>query len=128
MADSEQHRRPEVEGYVVYALTDPRDGSIRYVGRTSNLAGRLASHESEGRRVVEHPSENPRKCEWLRELRREGLRFGVCILQRSRNGAENCHDEAQWIVSGLYLKWPLTNRPLAKHVRLVAAASAESAQ
>jgi hypothetical protein len=112
VADANSDRRA-VGRFVVYGLVDPRDGSIRYVGRTGNLEGRLASHTSEGRRAVPHPHENPRKCEWLRELRRAGLTFGVVILERTRSGWEHCAAEEDWIRIGFQSGWPLTNRPQA---------------
>jgi len=30
--------------YYIYALRDPRDNGVRYVGRTKNLKGRLQQH------------------------------------------------------------------------------------
>ena len=127
-ARSNEAASPEAHasGLVVYALIDPRDGSIRYVGQTQNLEKRLAAHASEGRRTVPHPNENPRKCEWLRELRRAGLSFGVCVLERSDRRSENCASEEWWIETGCALDWPLTNR-IGKRVRDVVAAITTSA-
>lgn len=53
-------------GYTIYALIDPRDNSIRYIGITNNPDQRLDEHLS-GR------GNNPPKREWVYELRRLGL-------------------------------------------------------
>lgn len=53
-------------GYVIYALIDPRDGALRYIGITNNPDQRLEEHLS-GR------GNNPLKREWIYELRRIGL-------------------------------------------------------
>lgn len=47
----------------VYALGDPRDGEIRYVGYTVDLFRRLSLHRSETKRG--HPN---RVYQWLREI------------------------------------------------------------
>lgn len=52
--------------YHVYALIDPRDGSIRYVGLTSDPRQRLWCHLSE--------RTNAGKWAWMCELKERGLR------------------------------------------------------
>lgn len=54
--------------YYIYTLIDPRDGSIRYVGRTKNPAMRLKSHAGSSYGY------NPRPMvDWILELKGEGL-------------------------------------------------------
>jgi len=52
--------------YTIYALIDPRDGSIRYIGITDNPAQRIKEH-------LRGRGGNPLKREWVYELRRLGL-------------------------------------------------------
>lgn len=58
----------------IYALKDPRDGVIRYVGKTKNaLSKRLTAHRNEKRQT--------RKCRWLAKLRRDGVEPAVVVLE-----------------------------------------------
>lgn len=51
----------------VYTLTDPRDGSVRYVGCTGNPRTRYNSH------VSRTNTRNRKRTKWVKELRRHGL-------------------------------------------------------
>jgi predicted GIY-YIG superfamily endonuclease len=50
----------------IYVLFDPRDQTARYVGRSRDVRKRLSTHLSDVR------TSNPRRFDWLRELRRQG--------------------------------------------------------
>lgn len=50
----------------IYALRDPRDGAIRYIGKASNSARRLKEHMREVRRRTP-------LYDWIAKLRTEGL-------------------------------------------------------
>jgi hypothetical protein len=57
----------------LYALTDPRDGTVRYIGQTTrSLAARLAGH-------LTKPA--PRVGAWIAELLNEGLEPGIVSLR-----------------------------------------------
>lgn len=56
----------------VYALTDP-DGTVRYVGKSTNPGGRIACHASAGGSAVGVRS-------WIRALRASGREPGLVIL------------------------------------------------
>jgi hypothetical protein len=56
-------------GKDIYALVDPRSGKERYVGAAADPARRLDAHIREARGRCE-----TEKCQWIRELDREGLR------------------------------------------------------
>src|SRR5260370_18737051 len=58
-------------GYTIYALIDPRDSSIRYIGITDNPDQRLKEH-------LRGRGGNPPKRNWVYELRQLGL---VPIMQ-----------------------------------------------
>lgn len=75
----------------IYALSDPRDFSVRYVGRTVNLRARLAGHQ--------HPDSHydpSARFAWIKELRALGLKPVPMLLEecRSEDAAER---EALWI-------------------------------
>lgn len=59
----------------IYALIDPRDNRIRYVGKADEPQQRLSSHVSGCRR------ENYRSSKWIRELLDLGLRPRLEILE-----------------------------------------------
>jgi hypothetical protein len=60
--------------FEIYALCDPRDGAIRYVGKANNSKKRLASHLRDARR------RNSPVHVWLRKLTGLGLSPELRIL------------------------------------------------
>ena len=52
----------------IYALCDPRDLSVRYIGKANNPILRLRTHKNEA--LNKHRSH---KCNWIRALLKEGL-------------------------------------------------------
>lgn len=73
----------------IYGLADPRDGRIRYVGRTVNVDARLVAHQ--GART-----ENTAKRSWIAELRRAGL--APTLKQLETCTEESCGTvEQRWI-------------------------------
>lgn len=51
----------------IYALVDPRDQAVRYIGQTTNLVARLSGHNNE------HPSKPTHKNNWIKALKKLGL-------------------------------------------------------
>jgi hypothetical protein len=76
--------------WYVYALKDPRDGAVRYVGTTRNPKERLRGHLDE--------QSDSRKAAWIADLRTCGLTAEMCILE-SGDGARNeqARCERHWI-------------------------------
>lgn len=76
--------------WYVYALKDPRDGSIRYVGTTINLHRRMKRHLRERNRTP--------KCAWVRELQTLNLEPEVEILESGDgdNAGQDCAEQ-RWI-------------------------------
>ena len=62
----------------VYALKDPRDDSVRYVGTTRNAKERFRGHLGE--------RSTGRKAAWIAELRTLELAPEVCILESGDGG------------------------------------------
>jgi predicted GIY-YIG superfamily endonuclease len=76
--------------YYVYALAEPTNNEIRYVGITNNLNIRLASHlcRDEG---------NP-KSNWVYELRCKGLKPIMIVLDTAENKKEGLKKESLKII------------------------------
>lgn len=66
--DFEFYETPETgRSWSIYALVDPRDRRVRYVGWAYNVQRRLADHIYESRRLQTH------KARWIRQLAACGL-------------------------------------------------------
>lgn len=61
----------------IYGLIDPRDGEIRYIGKTKNPKTRLSGHITESKK---NNSDNYR-LKWLRKLSKLGLSPGIIFLK-----------------------------------------------
>ncbi len=68
---------------VIYVLKDPRNGEVRYVGKTNNLERRLDHHIREAKK-----REKTYKARWIRGLLAEGIKPVAEVL-------ETC-DESTW--------------------------------
>jgi hypothetical protein len=74
IAQLREREAQRVRGWI-YRLTDPRDGSVRYVGQTRrSLPGRLAEHLSK-------PTNNGMD-RWFRQLQRAGLAPAIEGIQQ----------------------------------------------
>jgi hypothetical protein len=89
------------DGYgAVYALVDPRNNAVRYVGQTVTLlTNRLAGHLA---------SKNPGIRAWTRELRQLGLRPTIRVI-RHVPLADLGTAEAQAIANHAWDGWDLLN-------------------
>jgi hypothetical protein len=74
--------------FIVYGLIDPRNGQLRYVGKTTQLSRRMHYHASKARGGVRR-----HVYDWLRSLSRAGCRPEVQVLESC--GAETDLDEAE---------------------------------
>lgn len=84
----------------IYALRDPRSGAIRYVGQTRcPLNKRLSEHI--------HCPTNRRAREWMRELRDQGLRPEIVLLE-TVDCADLSSREKFWIKEMHLRREPLT--------------------
>ena len=87
----------------IYGLVDPRDGRVRYIGKTSVGLKRPKSHLK--------PSGDTYKDRWVRSLRRVGAIFKIRILESVEHEEDLNAAERKWITHfrGLYGR-VLTNR------------------
>jgi predicted GIY-YIG superfamily endonuclease len=90
----------------VYALTDPRDSSTRYVGITNNLNSRYIAH-------LQGVPNNAEKNTWIREVLAEQLFPTIQILERfsgSLARQKALIAERHWILEAQRQGCPLLNR------------------
>lgn len=76
--------------YTIYALADPRDGSIRYIGITYNVYSRMRQHSR-------CAGENARKNAWIQELQSLQLMFVMWSLEKTTTIEEALARELYWI-------------------------------
>lgn len=63
----------------IYALVDPRDGTVRYVGQTNHPRRRWTQHWESG---WSKGASNPRIAEWANDLDGLGLKFRLWTIVR----------------------------------------------
>lgn len=75
----------------IYALHDPRDGSLRYIGKTVNLKRRFYGHANE--RAPSH------KNHWIAQLKSLGLKPELRVLEVIENSDDRDwqEKEREWI-------------------------------
>lgn len=76
----------------IYALRDPRDGSVRYIGKAEDPAKRFRQHLQAGQ-LMRYQS---RKNSWLKSLLTQGFEPELDILDRVPADRANAA-ECQWI-------------------------------
>lgn len=85
----------------IYALIDPRDRSVRYVGQTNSL----------NRRYIEHCNTNKSTTKdlWLQELRNQGLKPDMALLEAVKRDKDAGFREKWWIRLAERSGWILDN-------------------
>lgn len=92
--------------FIVYALTDPRDGQVRYIGLSSSGLTRPRTHKDPGR-LKRDPGD---KADWISGLKEFGLTYGIVVLCALPSAEHLPAAEVFWIAEGRRRGWPLTNR------------------
>lgn len=95
--------------YGVYALVDPRDELVRYVGQTCDFALRLKQHLGSSRGIH---AVNPAKKQWLDELKSLNLFPVMLVLERNLTQDVAIKREATWVWRFLEQDMPLLNRKI----------------
>lgn len=89
----------------IYTLSDPRSGSIRYIGKTKNIQARLNAHISKAKaHHVDHHC-----ARWIRGLLAEGVTPHMSVLQELPSGADWQRAEADAITRHRAMGHELTN-------------------
>lgn len=87
----------------IYALINPEDSTVFYIGKANNPKRRLAYHIS-----IPKSDGNRHKKNKIKKILRRGYRPELRILEECTR--ENWKDrERYWIARGIELDWPLTN-------------------
>lgn len=77
---------------LIYGLTDPRSGEIRYVGKSTNGLERAKAHHSQVRN-----GEKSYKANWIRQLTKLGLDYGIVVLEKTLLPSDLGEAERRWI-------------------------------
>lgn len=73
----------------IYALIDPRNSKIRYIGKTVNLKARLQNQLNEKSKT--------HRCNWIQGLKKEGFKPIQKVLQTLNDGDDWESAEIRWI-------------------------------
>jgi hypothetical protein len=79
--------------YLVYGLFDPRNGELRYIGKSSSGIDRALRHANKS--VLD--KERTHKANWIRTLHALGLKYEAVALEHHSNHTELIEAEAFWI-------------------------------
>lgn len=77
---------------IIYGLTDPSDGQVRYVGKSMNGLLRPKAHAR-----LSQSKGSTYKDRWVRKLRRLGLNYGIVVLERGIPTEDLYDAEQRWI-------------------------------
>jgi hypothetical protein len=87
----------------VYALVDPRKSEVRYIGASCNIDRRYSQH------ISDRDKSNQGKQSWIDELKIQGLRPKLIILESGLEKARSLIRERYWIQIHLKKDAILTN-------------------
>lgn len=90
--------------FLIYALTCPRCGAVRYVGKSTAGMSRPRSHFAPS-----HLRPHNHRTAWLRSLKDAGLHYGILVLEEFSDADGINEAERRWIAHGRAAGWPLTN-------------------
>ncbi len=76
----------------MYALLDPRDGRVRYVGLSSSGLTRPRQHATSRAHARKYPVSL-----WAKKLRRAGVDYSVVVLERAEEYGQLQEQERFWI-------------------------------
>jgi transcriptional regulator with XRE-family HTH domain len=94
-----------VSKFIIYGLTDPLSGQLRYIGKSSGGLKRPKQHGMPSRLN----KEKGYKVNWIKSLHTMGLTYGVVVIQELDSIEEMDNLERQWINYFKALGCPLTN-------------------
>lgn len=93
----------------IYALIDPRNNEVRYIGQTKNRTIRYKQHKQD-------QDENAAKHEWIAEIKSLGLEPGYTILEEV-DWDQRLKREKHWIQHHQSLGATLTNQIVTGRAR-----------
>ena len=97
---------PEFDGIknLIYVLVDPRDGSFRYIGMSSQGMKRPRQHEYQAT-----SGKKSHKCSWIRQLLSAGIEYETRLLEAVDREEDLPAAEMKWISCYRGMGAPLTN-------------------
>lgn len=96
----------KVRNILIYALVDPRCGTKRYIGKSTNGLKRPRQHATPSSRKNDH---NPGKLRWLEELAGLGLTYSIVVLEYMIDVESVNAREMWWIAEARRQGAPLLN-------------------
>jgi hypothetical protein len=85
--------------FIVYALTDPRSGEVRYIGKSCS-----------GLKRPMHGTYSAHCASWIKSLLMQGMKYGIMVLGEFSNGVR-LGDYERWAIAyARGLGWRLTNQ------------------
>lgn len=79
--------------HLIYGLFDPRDGQLRYIGKSSSGLARPKEHLEPGRLALNKSWSG----NWIRKLIRYGLKYRISVIQEFAGGDHLNRAEMYWI-------------------------------
>lgn len=96
---------PKSTSFVVYGLYDPRDGELRYIGKSAFRLRRLRRHVWAAR----SHREQSHKARWIRQLIRLGHEPVILVLSECLSATDTSTSERAWIAAMRVVGARLTN-------------------
>lgn len=93
------------KNFIVYGLVDPRDGQIRYIGKSSYGMSRPLQHKAPHSLA----KDKTYKGHWIRQLLSLGLVYSVVVLRNCTTNEESCQAEKEEIKKAKENGFQLTN-------------------
>src|SRR5712675_2161734 len=91
--------------FLIYGLSDPRTGQLRYIGKSCRGLKRARSHAYPG-----YLSRDRTYCgNWIRSLQAEGKKYNIVVVQILPDSELLAEAESFWIGYFRRLGAPLTN-------------------
>lgn len=86
----------------VYALIDPRDSQVRYIGIARDVFKRYAQH-------LNYPHRNAENIEWINDLKASGTAPLLKVIEADISNQDIYEREKYWITHYIKIGAPLTN-------------------
>lgn len=92
--------------FIIYGLVDPRDGQLRYVGKSCSGKKRPSNTH---RRSLAGREGRTHKANWIFNLHESGFRPGIVVIQEFDSSEILSFAERHWIAYFRQMGCPLTN-------------------
>ncbi len=90
--------------YTVYALVDPRDNKVHYVGMTEDVYKRFINH------ITGRSGSNYEKNAWVHGMRNASVMVRMDVLEQTEDIGQAHIREMYWVNHFIQLQHPITNK------------------